>query len=119
MGRRGPDPRRRGPRTGAQPIPLGSRSFPVIPRPWIRRLFDREPRTVRTASARRPLLGRLDGRLAPAGFGLGALTNYGLLFEGGGGRSLTFNNNSVETGDIGIGGTGKLAGGNSSLWPAA
>src|SRR5262249_45276851 len=42
------------------------------------------------------------------------LTNYGLLFEGSGGKSLTFTNGSSETGDIGIGGTGKFAGGSSS-----
>jgi len=78
----------------------------------IRRLFDRKPRTVRKAPARRPTLETLEDRLAPAGFGLGALTNYGLLYEGNGGKSLAFNNGSSETGDIGIGGTGKFVGSN-------
>jgi PEP-CTERM motif-containing protein len=43
-----------------------------------------------------------------AGFSLGQAANYGILYEGGGGQTLSYNN-STENGAIGIGGTGKFA----------
>jgi hypothetical protein len=43
------------------------------------------------------------------GFDLGAATNFGILYEGNGGQTLSYNN-STEVGNIGIGGTGKFQG---------
>jgi hypothetical protein len=43
------------------------------------------------------------------GFDLGAATNFGLLYEGNGANTLSYNN-SFFTGNIGIGGTGKFQG---------
>src|SRR5262245_4680409 len=80
------------------------------------RTIQRFPRSLASptgnARRRRPLPEPLEDRVAPAGFGLAALTNYGILYEGNGGNSLAFNNTSSETGDIGIGGTGKFVGSN-------
>jgi hypothetical protein len=44
-----------------------------------------------------------------AGFILGSGANYGLLYEGNGGKTLSYNN-SNETGNIGIGATGVFQG---------
>ncbi len=46
---------------------------------------------------------------ARASINLGLAANYGLLYEGNGGNTLSYNN-SVETGNIGIGATGKFQG---------
>jgi hypothetical protein len=43
------------------------------------------------------------------GFTLGDAANYGLLYEGNGGQTLSFNNADL-VGNIGIGNTGKFQG---------
>jgi hypothetical protein len=48
-------------------------------------------------------------RRARAGFILGSAANYGLLYEGNGGNTLSINN-SNENGNVGIGNTGKFQG---------
>ena len=45
---------------------------------------------------------------ARAGFVLGDAANFAVLYEGNGGNTLNFNNSTI-TGNIGIGGTGKMA----------
>jgi hypothetical protein len=47
-------------------------------------------------------------RAAYAGFVLGDAANFAVLYEGNGGNTLNFNNSTV-VGNIGIGGTGKMA----------
>ena len=51
----------------------------------------------------------VSARPCAAGFSLGSGVHYGLLYEGNGGNTLSFNNSNL-TGNIGIGGTGKFQG---------
>ena len=45
---------------------------------------------------------------ARAGFSIGSASNFGILYEGNGGNTLSYNNSTL-TGNIGVGGTGKFA----------
>ena len=54
------------------------------------------------------LLAIVVPQAARAGFVLGDAANFAVLYEGNGGNTLNFNNSTI-TGNIGIGGTGKMA----------
>ena len=65
------------------------------------------PRLDNLRSRFTPRFELLEDRLTPSGFSLGDAANYGILYEGNGGKTLAANGFNVA-GNIGIGGTGVL-----------